>query len=87
MYLRSNDAKENPNIHCNNHIVETSDQYNMNKRIVPYNKIITEYVPKGFTEFKLAGRGSLPNLCENVVGYMIKPEFQLGVMKELIING
>ena len=39
------------------------------------------------TEFKLAGRGSLPNLCENVVGYMIKPEFQLGVMKELIING
>lgn len=87
LYLRSSDAKENPNIHCNNHIVETSDQYNMNKRIVPYNKIITEYVPKGFTEFKLAGRGSLPNLCENVVGYMIKPEFQLGVMKELIING
>lgn len=87
LYLKSGDARINPNIFCNSSVVRSSDQYNINKRLVSYDKIITKYEPKGFTEFKLAGRGSVPNLSESVVGYMIKPEFQLGVMKELVIKG
>ena len=41
-----------------------------------YDEIIKNYLPIGYNNFKLAGRGSLYNIIHAIIPYFIKPEYQ-----------
>lgn len=87
LFLGSRDFCTNPLVNCTNDDCGTLRRYDSeNGVLVPYNKIIKDYVPRGFSEFKLSGRGSVPNVICNVVSYMIKPRYQVNAIKDLIIR-
>lgn len=43
-----------------------------------------EYLPRGFNQFKLSGRGSALGPITNIVRYLIKPEYQTDVWQILL---
>lgn len=42
---------------------------------IDYKKIITEYVPRGFTNFKISGRFNFGAITTSIANYLIKPEY------------
>lgn len=47
---------------------------------ITYEEIVTNYLPLGYTEFKLSGRGSIESGIKHIVKYFIKPEYQIEVI-------
>ena len=45
-------------------------------QIITYNEIVKDYLPLGYTEFKLSGRGNSYHIIYNLITYFIKPEYQ-----------
>lgn len=43
---------------------------------ISYNEIINKYLPLGYNQFKLAGRGGVYNILHGLVKYFIKEEYQ-----------
>lgn len=50
------------------------------KTYISRETIDKEYAPRGFSMFKLSGRGNPIGMILNVVDYMIKPEYQFDVI-------
>lgn len=53
---------------------------------ITYTDIINNYIPLGYTEFKLSGRGNIYNMIMSLTLYFIKPEFQIYFYNDLIQN-
>lgn len=87
LFLGSRNYDIKPSLLCTNPRCHTAQYFDSeNGVLISYNKIKKEYEPRGFSEFKIAGRGTLPNLACNVVQYMVKPQYQMAVVKDLIIR-
>ena len=50
------------------------------------DEIYTDYLPLGYTEFKISGRHHGITIAFNTVRHLIKPEYQLIVLKELMFS-
>ncbi|MGF6375089.1 hypothetical protein M2140_000123 [Clostridiales Family XIII bacterium PM5-7] len=75
----------NPALNCNNHVPLSEKSLSANSRVT-YDEIKEVYVPMGFSEFKLSGRGNVVNIITSIVPYFIKPEYQVGAIKHLLMN-
>lgn len=88
LYLGSSSAKINNKILCTN--AYSDNLLNLchedRRFLITYQDFLQNYVPKGFFNCKLTGRGSLINLASNVIAYMIKPEYQLGFFKTILMD-
>ncbi len=88
LYMGSAFPTYNSNILCtndySNDIINSS--HNQNRFLISYETFIKDYVPKGFFNCKLTGRGNLYILMSNIIPYMVKPEYQLGLFKNILLN-
>lgn len=51
---------------------------------ISYQEIIEKYVPLGFTEFKISGRGSAQSALFAVLPFLIQPQYQLAVAQYIL---
>lgn len=42
-----------------------------------------EYLPRGYSQFKLSGRSNLGAIIFNIVNYMVKPEYRQDIVQQL----
>lgn len=54
------------------------------KAYISRDMILNNYLPKGFNQFKLSGRGDNGVIINFVVEHLIKPEYQLDIRIDLI---
>ena len=54
------------------------------KAYISHQMIVDEYLPKGFNQFKLAGRGSLIFATIAILDYLVKPEYRDDIMIHLL---
>lgn len=57
------------------------------KTYISREMIDNEYLPRGFNQFKISGRGSFIGAMNGIVEYMIKPEYRQDVRDEIISAG
>lgn len=50
-----------------------------------YEDIVTQYLPEGYTEFKISGRGGedIDILC-NLIFYLVKPKYQIPLIRRVL---
>ena len=69
---------------CHNDIVNNSFfKMDLSSQIT-YKDINDIYLPLGYTEFKLSGRGSILKILTAVTSYMVKPEYQVMFYEKLL---
>ena len=51
--------------------------------VLSYNDIVRDYLPLGYTEFKLSGRWNHLNIISSLIPYLIKEEYQIEMFKVL----
>lgn len=76
----------NPECACSMTEVKGDLPYNYTTTLETYisrEMIDKEYLPRGFNQFKISGRGSVIGSTFGVVYYMIKPEYQQDVLARL----
>lgn len=78
---------ENPACECSmthlkgefpNHYMTTLETF------ISREMIDKEYLPRGFNQFKLSGRGSALGPITNIIKYMVKPEYHIDVWQMLL---
>lgn len=88
LYMGSAMPKYNANILCtndySNDIINSS--HNQKRFLISYEIFLKDYASLGFFNCKLTGRGNLVLLMSNIIPYMIKPEYQLGVFKNILLE-
>ena len=77
-----------PNINCScedaRGVFDIYKATQTNPKYVTRELIDTQYLPRGYCQFKLAGRTSVSVAIVNVLQYMILPEYRLDVAGNLI---
>lgn len=74
-------------IKCSMNKVKGIFQDNYTHKLETYisrEAIDKEYLPRGFNQFKLSGRGGVWGPIRNICEYLVKPEYQFDVMRILI---
>ena len=64
----------------------------INDQLIPmdYKYLISEedirkkYLPLGYTEFKLSGRGTELKILESIIPYLVKPKYQISIFSKII---
>ncbi len=85
LFKNTSNSSINPIIKCQNSKLNDLVCFNENHYIT-YEKIKKDYVPIGLTEFKISGRGGMVKIVCNVIPYLIKPEYQVGIIKNILGN-
>lgn len=74
----------NPQINCTNNKKHLSPLGNVWSDNITYNNIISDYLPLGYTEFKLSGRGNINDVICSLIQYFIKPQYQIIAYNRMI---
>ena len=72
-------------LHCSS--INHSDLFGTQQFIqdqILYEEIVKDFLPLGYTEFKISGRGESLGVLLNLLPYIIKPEYHLLVIKYLL---
>lgn len=75
---------ENPQTTCTNNKKHSSLLGNVWSDNITYEDILTDYLPLGYTEFKLSGRGALNSVICSLIQYFIKPQYQIIAFSRMI---
>ena len=54
------------------------------KTFISREMIDRDYLPKGFNQFKISGRGSFTGVLSGALEYMIEPEYKIDVMQMIV---
>lgn len=77
----------NPNTFCSMDHIKGRFQHKFartQKGYITRDMILNDYVPKGFTQFKLSGRTDLGIIIPFLIEHLIKPEYRLDVLADMI---
>lgn len=47
-------------------------------------KIVNDYLPRGFTNFKISGRFNIGGIINNICTYLVKPDYRVDINERLI---
>lgn len=62
-------------------------EFGPNQYIYTYDEILNKYIPLGYSEFKISGRGDHYNIIRSIIPYLIKEKYQIEVFYFLLKNG
>lgn len=73
---------DQPANECSMHGIKGKFPYKYMQTLDTYisrETILKDYLPKGFTQFKVSGRNSAFSIIRNILDYMVKPEYRVDV--------
>lgn len=77
---------EAPNVTCSMHAIKGDFQAKYTRSLETYisrELIEKEYLPRGFTQFKLSGRTNIGAIIFNIINYYVKPEYREDITIQL----